>query len=128
MSKKEIIRNPMAEKIAKTILSEYQPSNVQEMHDAIKDIFGPMFEAMLQGEMDSHLGYSSNDHGEKSTSNRRNGYTSKTLKTSYGNIDIKAPRDREGTFNPVSIPKRSTDVSGIENKVLAMYARGMSDR
>ena len=128
MSKKEIIRNPMAEKIAKTILSEYKPSNVQEMHDAIKDIFGPMFEAMLQGEMDSHLGYSSNDHGEKSTSNRRNGYTSKTLKTSYGNIDIKAPRDREGTFNPVSIPKRSTDVSGIENKVLAMYARGMSDR
>lgn len=128
MAKKEIKRNPMAEQIAKTILNEYQPSNVQEMQDAIKDVFGPMFEAMLQGEMDSHLGYSNNDHSTKLTSNRRNGYTNKTLKTAYGNVDIKAPRDREGTFEPVSIPKRTTDVSGIEDKVLAMYARGMSDR
>ena len=56
------------------------------MQDAIKDVFGPMFEAMLQGEMDSHLGYSNNDHGSKSTSNRRNGYTNKTLKTAYGNV------------------------------------------
>lgn len=128
MTKNEIQRNPMAEYIAKTILNEYKPTNVKEMQDAIKDIFGPMFEAMLQGEMDSHLGYSNNDHGAKDTSNRRNGYTSKTLKTSYGNVDIKSPRDREGTFEPVSIPKRATDVSGIEDKVLAMYARGMSDR
>ena len=128
MTKNEIQRNPMAEQIAKTILNEYKPKNVKEMQDAIKDVFGPMFEAMLQGEMDAHLGYSNNDHGYKDTSNRRNGYTDKTLKTSYGNIDIKSPRDREGTFEPVSIPKRTTDVSGIEDKVLAMYARGMSDR
>lgn len=118
----------MAEQIAHTILDEYKPSNVEEMQDALKEIFGPMFESILQGEMDSHLGYSSNDHGAKKTTNRRNGYTNKTLKTSYGNVDIKAPRDREGSFDPVSIPKRTTDVSGIEDKVLAMYARGMSDR
>ena len=128
MAKKDIQRNPMAEQIAHAILNEYNPSNVKEMQDAIKDIFGPMFESMLQGEMDSHLGYSNNDHGAKKTTNRRNGYTNKTLKTSYGNIDIKAPRDREGSFDPVSIPKRTTDVSGIEDKVLAMYARGMSNR
>lgn len=118
----------MAEQIAHTILDEYKPSNVKEMQDALKEIFGPMFESILQGEMDSHLGYSNNDHGAKNTTNRRNGYTNKTLKTSYGNVDIKAPRDREGSFDPVSIPKRTTDVSGIEDKVLAMYARGMSDR
>lgn len=128
MTKKKINRNPMAEQIANTILNEYKPSSVDEMQDALKDIFGPMFEAMLQGEMDDHLGYKNNDHTPKTTTNRRNGYTNKTLKTSFGNIDIQAPRDRDGTFDPISIPKRTRDVSGIENKVLALYARGMSDR
>lgn len=59
------------------------------MQNALKDIFGPMFEAMLQGEMNSHLGYESNDHGAKSTDNRRNGYTNKKIKTSSGEVDIK---------------------------------------
>lgn len=60
--------------IAQAIINEYQPKNAEEMQDALKDIFGPMSEAILQGEMDSHLGYESNDHGPKNTSNRRNGY------------------------------------------------------
>ncbi len=94
----------------------------------MKDIFGPMFEAMLQGEMDSHLGYGPNDHGPKSTENRRNGYTSKTVKSTYGDVPIEVPRDREASFEPQAIPKRTRDVSGIEDKVLAMYARGMSQR
>ena len=128
MTKKTIKRNPMATKIANEILNEYNPSNVKEMQEAIKDVFGPMFEAMLHGEMDSHLGYSNNDHSIKSTTNRRNGYSNKTFKTSFGDIDIQTPCDREGTFEPVTIPKRTTNVSGIEDKVLSMYARGMSDR
>lgn len=127
--RKKIERNPKAEMIAKAILEAYKPESTSEMNDAIKDVFGPMFEAMLQGEMDAHLGYKSNDHsGVKGTTNRRNGYIDKTLKTSYGEIDIKSPRDREGTFEPVSIPKRTSDVSGIEDKVISMYARGMSER
>ena len=76
------------------------------MQDALKDIFGPMFEAMLQGEMNSHLGYSNNERGEKETVNRRNGYTKKTLKTTVGDVPIEVPRDREGTFEPVVVPKR----------------------
>ena len=58
--------------IAKAIIDEYQPNNAYEMQDALKDIFGPMFEALLQGEMDSHLGYESNSHEYKATTNRRN--------------------------------------------------------
>lgn len=96
------------------------------MQNAMKDIFGPMFEAMLQGEMDAHLGYGANDHGPKPTQNRRNGYSSKTLKSTYGEIPVDVPRDRDASFEPQSIPKRTTDVSGIEDKVLSMYARGMS--
>lgn len=114
--------------IAKAIIDEYQPTNAEEMQDALKDIFGPMFEAMLQGEMDSHLGYESNDHGYKETDNRRNGYSHKNVKTTYGEVPVAVPRDRDASFEPQAIPKRSRDVSGIEDKVLSMYAKGMSDR
>ena len=87
-----------------------------------------MFEAMLQGEMNSHLGYGSDDHGAKSTDNRRNGYTNKKVRTSAGEVEIKVPRDRDSSFEPQLVPKRQKDVSEIEEKVLAMYARGMSQR
>ena len=121
-------RNNAGRAIAEAIINEYQPTNVEEMQAAIKDVFGPMFEAMLQGEMDSHLGYEANDHGQKKTTNRRNGYGKKTLSTSMGEVEISTPRDREGTFEPQLIPKRTRDVSGIEDKVLTMYAKGMSQR
>lgn len=114
--------------IAQAIIEQYKPSSTEDMQDALKDIFGPMFEAMLQGEMDSHLGYESNKRGPKDTSNRRNGYTNKKVHTSMGNIDIETPRDRDGSFSPELIPKRSRDVSGIEDKVISMYAKGMSQR
>lgn len=128
MSVRKNKRSEASKAIAKAILEQYQPKSAKEMQDALKDIFGPMFEAMLQGEMDNHLGYEPNDHCYKDTDNRRNGYTPKKLKTTMGEIDINAPRDREGSFDPKIIPKRSKDVSGIEDKVLSMYAKGMSQR
>ena len=121
-------RNKAGMAIAKAIIDEYQPKNAEEMQDALKEIFGPMFEAMLQGEMDSHLGYESNDHGPKNTDNRRNGYISKTVKSVYGDIPVEVPRDRDASFEPQAIPKRTRDVSGMEEKVLSMYAKGMSQR
>ena len=114
--------------LANAIIEEYQPKTVEDMQNALKEIFGPMFEAMLNGEMENHLGYMSNERGEKDTANRRNGYTQKVLKTSAGEVPISVPRDRDGSFTPQIVPKRQTDVSSIEGKVLAMYARGMSQR
>lgn len=128
MAAKRIKRSPQSVAIAKAILEEYKPQTKEDMQDALKDIFGPMFEALLQGEMDSHLGYESNNHDFKETANRRNGYGQKTLKTTYGDIQINVPRDRESTFEPQLIPKRTKDVSGIEDKILSMYAKGMSQR
>jgi transposase-like protein len=121
-------RNDASRAIAQAIIDQYQPTNAEEMQDALKDIFGPMFEAMLQGEMDSHLGYDANDHGYKDTTNRRNGYGHKTVKTTYGDVEVAVPRDRDASFEPQAIPKRTRDVSGIEDKVLTMYAKGMSQR
>lgn len=128
MSGRRTDRNYRGEAIAKMILEKYQPKSAEEVQDALKDIFGPMFEAMLQGEMDMHLGYESNDHGSKSTENRRNGYTQKKVKTSYGEIPVSVPRDRESSFEPQIIPKRTKDISGMEDKILSMYAKGMSQR
>lgn len=116
------------EQLARAIIEQYQPKSVADMQDALKDIFGPMFKAMLQGEMDSHLGYQNNERGEKQSTNRRNGYTQKTLKTTAGDVPIQVPRDRDGSFEPVAVPKRKRDVSAIVDKVLAMYAKGMSQR
>ncbi len=128
MSGRRIKRNPKGEAIAKMIMEQYRPESREDMQEAMKDIFGSIFEAMLQGEMDERLGYASNDHGSKKTSNRRNGYMPKNVKTSYGEVEIAVPRDRESSFEPQIIPKRTKDVSGIEDKVLSMYARGMSQR
>ena len=127
MARKKKEKTPN-QQLAQAIIDQYQPQSVEDMQNALKDIFAPMFEAMLQGEMNSHLGYSNNERGEKETGNRRNGYTKKTLKTTVGDVSIEVPRDREGTFEPVVVPKRKRDVSAIQDKVLSMYAKGMSQR
>ncbi|MFN3223581.1 IS256 family transposase [Bacillus licheniformis] len=121
-------RDPESVKLANLILEKYQPETVEDMQNALKDIFGPMFESMLKGEMNHHLGYESNNKEEKKTTNRRNGYGKKAIKTSSGEVNIQVPRDRDGTFEPQLVPKRKKDVSAIEDKVLSMYARGMSQR
>ena len=117
-----------AEELAKAIINTYDPKTADDIQDAFKDIFGPMFEAMLKGELTDHLGFENNDHAPKDHENRRNGSSPKTLKSSMGEIPINAPRDRDGTFDPKIVPKRTTDISSIEGKVLSMYAKGMSQR
>jgi len=121
-------RNNSKNELVKAILETYQPETAQDVQNALKDIFGPMFEAMLQGEMNNHLGYNNNSKEKKETDNRRNGYIEKTVKTSMGEMEISVPRDRDGSFEPVIIPKRSKDISEIDQKVISMYAKGMSQR
>jgi len=98
------------------------------MQNALKDIFKLMFEAMLKGEMDTHLGYCSNECTEKQGSNRKNGYSRKNVKTSFDEIELEVPRDRDSNFEPQIIKKRQRDVSNIESKVLSLYTKGISQR
>ena len=118
--KKELSPN---RQLAQAIIDQYQPQSVEDMQDALKEIFGPMFEAMLQGEMNSHLGYSNNERGEKDTANRRNGYTKKTLKTTVGDVPIEVPRDRDGTFEAMVVPKRKGIVRGSDPCAIIVYVR-----
>lgn len=124
----KIKRNPAALKIADLIFENYDLKNANDANEALKEVFGPLFEKMLNAEMDAHLGYDKNSQDPKETENRRNGFGEKTIQGSFGETKISVPRDREGTFEPVIVPKRKKDVSEIEGKVLAMYARGMSQR
>ena len=121
-------RDTPGRRIAQAIIAEFKPKSVAEMQAALKEVFCPMFVAMLNGEMESYLGYESNSREEKETTNSRNGYFDKTIKTSMGETTIGVPHDRQASFELIILPKHKRDVSDIENKVLAMYARGMSQR
>ena len=121
-------KNKTQNELVKAIIEAYQPETAKDVQGALKDVFSPIFEAMLQGEMNNHLGYENNDKGIKQTNNRRNGYIEKNVKTSMGEMSINVPRDRDGSFEPQIIPKRTKDISDIDKKVLSMYAKGMSQR
>ncbi|MDD4403033.1 MAG: IS256 family transposase [Desulfitobacteriaceae bacterium] len=82
-------------------------------------------EQMLEGELDHHLGY--DKHAKSDSSNARNGYGSKTIKTDFGETRIDVPRDRDGSFEPVIVPKRKSMVEGVESLVISLYAKGMSN-
>jgi transposase-like protein len=81
-------------------------------------------EKMLEGELDGHLGYNKNEQTENE--NARNGYGKKKIKTQYGESEIKVPRDRDSSFNPMIVPKRESMVEGLEEVIVSLYAKGMS--
>lgn len=113
-------------KISKMLIEEYQPETVQDLQEALKDLLGDKMEQMLKAELDEHLDY---EYGEKPLSlNTRNGSSKKTVKSSYGNIDLNIPRDREGSFEPQALKKYQKDISNIENQIISMYAKGMTTR
>ena len=81
----------------------------------------------LEAELDDQLGYSRYDYKNKDTDNSRNGYSSKTLRTSFGDVEVSVPRDRKSEFDPKVLRKSQTSISqDIEEKILSMYAKGMS--
>lgn len=104
-----------------------RPEIVQDLQEALKDLLGDTMEQMLKAELDEHLDY---EYGEKPLSlNTRNGSSKKTVKSSYGNIDLNIPRDREGSFEPQALKNYQKDISNIENQIIiSMYAKWMTTR
>ncbi|MGI6764886.1 MAG: IS256 family transposase [Anaerovoracaceae bacterium] len=118
--------------LPKNIIKEIIKSNEFETPGDIlkylKEAFQDVLQEMLEAEMDITLGYAKNDVQNKKTNNSRNGYTPKTVKTQMGPLELDIPRDRDGEFEPKIVPKYKRDISGIEEKVISLYARGMSTR
>lgn len=96
-----------------------------ELNDFLKQLQKRGIEKMLEGELDAHLDYSK--HEKSPTTNKRNGYGTKKVKTGFGESEIKVPRDRDASFDPMLVPKRTSMVDGIENVIVSLYAKGMSN-
>lgn len=96
----------------------------EELNSFLAQLQKRGLEAILNGELDAHLGYQK--HEKSLSSNARNGFSTKKVKTSYGESEVRVPRDREASFNPMIIPKRQSVVDGIENVTVSLYAKGMS--
>lgn len=99
-----------------------------ELNTFMEELYARAMEQMLEGELDSHLGYEKHSPEGINTGNSRNGKTSKTVKTTLGEVELEVPRDRNGSFEPVLIPKRSRKVEAIEDIIISLYARGMTVR
>jgi transposase-like protein len=96
----------------------------EELSRMLKELHSAALEAMLQGEMDNHLGYSK--HQQSSSTNARNGTSSKHVKTEFGKSQIQVPRDRDSSFEPIVLPKHQSTATPIENIIISLYAKGMS--
>ena len=111
----------------RNIMKGLEVKNFDHLKDVFKLMVGEMLENGLEGELDDELGYTKYDYRNKESDNSRNGYSKKTLKTSFGETEIKVPRDRDGEFEPQLVKKNQTTLTGdIEEKILSMYAKGMT--
>jgi transposase-like protein len=109
------------------LLQDAGINDVEGVQGLFKELVGTVLESGLEGELDEELGYSKYDYKNKQTDNSRNGHSEKTLKSSLGDLEISIPRDRKGEFEPQLVKKNQTSLSGdIEEKILSMYAKGMS--
>lgn len=101
---------------------------LEDLNDFAKELIAPVLQEMLEGEMESHLGYSKHHASGKNSGNSRNGYSKKKLKSKYGEMDISVPRDRKGDFTPEAVRKYQTVDNAVEEKIISMYAKGMTTR
>ena len=106
------------------LIEEYDIKTANDIQEALKDLLGGTIQEMLEAELDNHLGYGS--YERSSNPDYRNGTKPKKLHSSYGEIPIDVPQDRDGDFEPKIVPKRKKDISEIEQKVISLSAKGLS--
>ena len=125
------------EKASKELLRDFVNSqhftNTTDILNSMKDLFSDVLQQVMEAELEETLGYEKSGHASENTEsgkskNYRNGYSKKTVKTQLGEVDVKIPRDRNGEYEPKIIAKYSRNADGMEEKILALYACGMSQR
>ena len=128
--KKEYYKpGPMTEgkrNIIQGLLQEYNIESAADIQEALKDLLGGTIKEMMDAEMDEHLGYEKSERSD--SDDARNGYKSKRITTSYGGMEIEVPQDRKSTFEPKVVKKRQKDITEIDQKIISMYAKGMTTR
>ena len=128
--KKEVYKvKPLTEgkkNIITALLEEYDIETVEDIQDALKELLGGTIKSMMEAEMDDHLGYESYERSDNE--NYRNGTKSKKVRSKYGEFEIDVPQDRDSTFEPKIVRKRQKDISEIDDKIISMYAYGLTTR
>ncbi len=113
----------------KRMIDERGIESLEDLNGLLKEISKEVITSLYEGEIRDHLGYDEHtQHASQIVGNSRNGYGTKTVHTVHGDIIVHPPRDRNGSFSPQIIKKRQRDISGIEDKVVGLYAKGMSTR
>jgi len=112
----------------KDVLELYNIKTAEDAHDAVKDLMKDVLQGALDAELSNMLGYDKHDLKNKKTVNSRNGSYNKDVRSTLGNMSLDIPRDRGGEYEPLIVKKGQTDVSSMEDRVISMYARGMSTR
>jgi transposase-like protein len=109
-------------------IKENNLKSAEDVQSAVRDLFASAMQEILEAELETELGYAKHDTKNKATGNSRNGHSRKTLTSEYGEVEITVPRDRKGEFEPEIIKKHQTKTTGVEEQVIALYARGVSTR
>jgi len=125
--------NSAPAELLKSYVQSQKFTSTTEVMEAMKDMFRDVIQQVMEGELEDELGYEKSERVSKEadpamSKNYRNGYSKKTVKTQLGEIDIKVPRDRNGEYEPKIIGKYNRNADGMEEKILALYACGMSQR
>ena len=118
-------KNNKGKEILKLLQENYEIETAKDLSSALKDMFKGALQEMMNAEFDSSMGYSKYDKKTEKT-NYRNGSTKKNLKSEFGSFEFETPRDRDGEFKPKVVPKNIRDVSGIEDKIISLYAKGLT--
>ncbi len=105
-------------------MQEYEIKSAEDIRDALKDLLFGTIQGMFESEMNEHLGYDKYERSEEP--NYRNGTKPKSVRSKYGEFEVDVPQDRQSTFGPQVVPKRKKDISGIEDKIISMYAKGIT--
>jgi len=114
--------------LIKELIKEYDLKDTTDISKMLKELTSSTIEEMLNAELDESLGYERYDQENKETDNSRNGHSSKTLRSEQGDMEIQIPRDRNGEFEPQIIKKYQKDIGTIEQQIITLYAKGMSNR
>ena len=112
--------------IISRLIEEYDIKTAEDIQDALRDLLGGTIQGMMECEMEAQK--EEHQASDPEYHDSRNGYKPKTLRSNYGSVDIRVPQDRNSDYEPRIVPKYSRDISEIDEKIIRMYARGMSTR
>ncbi|MHC4534255.1 MAG: IS256 family transposase [Planctomycetota bacterium] len=112
----------------KQFIQEHDIRDIAQLNSLLRQISGVFIEQLLEAERDEHLGYERYQQTPEPKANARNGYSKKKVRSVHGKVDLDIPRDRIGTFEPTVVKKHQRDISELEDKVISMYAKGMTVR